>query len=157
MHKFYGKGPAFAGLQHTAGTVELQESDTMIMLASATHPRDSAAHEGAIEVLAREAHVPIEQVAQLYTRELAVLTAGARITGFLTILTTRKVREILRQGRHPVRTPAGVDTPAEDGAERWLSHRAEPVRDRRRAEETSPSAYGYPHRAKGDVNEGFTL
>jgi len=119
------------------------------MLASATHPRDSAAHKGAIEALAREAHVPIEQVAQLYARELAVLTAGARITGFLTILTTRTVREILRQGRHPVCVPAGVDAPAEDGAELWLSHRTEPVRDRRRAEEMSPSAYSYPHRAEG--------
>jgi len=29
----------------------------MTMLASATHPRDSAAHESAIEALAREAHV----------------------------------------------------------------------------------------------------
>ena len=63
------------------------------MLASATQPHNSAAHEGAIEALAREAHVPIEQVAQLYAHELAILTAGARITGFLTILTTRKVRE----------------------------------------------------------------
>ena len=78
-----------------------------------------------------------------------MLAVGARITGFLTILTTRKVREILRQDRHPVRTPAGVDTPAEDGAERWLSHRTEPVRDRRRAEEVSPSAYSSPHRAEG--------
>ena len=114
----------------------------MTLLASATHPHNSAAHEGAIEALAREAHVPIEQVAQLYAHELAVLTAGARITGFLTILTIRKVREILRQGRHhPVRTPVGVDAPAEDGAERWLSHRTEPVRDRRRVEGTSPSTY----------------
>jgi Protein of unknown function (DUF3562) len=54
-------------------------------------------HERAIEALAREAHVPIDQVAQLYEHELAVLTVDARITGFLTILTTRKVREILRQ------------------------------------------------------------
>ena len=149
MHKFYGNGPAFAGLQRTAGTFEPHESDTMTMLASATHPHHSAAHEGTIEALAREAHVPIEQVAQLYAHELAVLTAGARITGFLTILTTRAVREILRQGRHPVRAPAGVDAPAEDGAEGWPSHRTEPGRDRRRAEETSPSAYGYPHRAEG--------
>jgi len=119
------------------------------MLASATQPHNSVAHEGAIEALAREAHVPIEQVAQLYAHELAVLTAGARITGFLTILTIRKVHEVLRQGRHPVRTPAGVDAPVEDGAERWLSHRTEPGRDRRRAEETSPSAYGYPNRTEG--------
>src|SRR5687768_10820817 len=137
MHKFYGNGLAFAGFQHTAGTFEPHESDTMTLLASATHPHNSAVHEGAIEALAREAHVPIEQVAQLYAHELAVLTAGARITGFLTILTTRKVREILRQGRHSVRTPVGADALAEDGAERLLSHRTEPVRDRRRAEELS--------------------
>jgi Protein of unknown function (DUF3562) len=149
MHKFYGNGPAFVGLQHTAGIFEPHESDTMTLFASATHPRGSAAHEGAIEALAREAHVPIAQVTQLYARELAVLTAGARITGFLTILTTRTVRKILRHGRHSVRTPAGVDAPVEDGAERWLSHRTEPVRDRGRAEETSPSAYGYPHRTEG--------
>jgi len=149
MPKFYGNGLAFAGLQHTAGTFEPHESNTMTMLASAMHPHNSAAHEGAIEALAREAHVPIEQVAQLYAHELAVLTAGARITGFLTILTTRTVREILRQGRHLVRAPAGVDTPAEDGAELWLRHRTEPVRDRRRAEEMSPSAYSSPHRAEG--------
>jgi hypothetical protein len=50
-----------------------------------------------------------------------------------------------------VRVPAEADAPAEDGAERWLSHRTEPVWDRGRAEETSPSAYGYPHRAKGGL------
>ena len=149
MPKFYGNGLAFAGPQHTAGTFEPHESDTMTMFASATHLHNSAAHEGAIEALVREAHVPIAQVAQLYARELAVLTAGARITGFLTILTTRTVREILRQGRHPVRAPAEVDAPADDGAELWLNHRTEPVRDRTRAEEMSPSAYSYPHRAEG--------
>jgi uncharacterized protein DUF3562 len=40
--------------------------------------------------------VSIDQVAQLDERELAALKVGARITGFLTILTIRKVREILR-------------------------------------------------------------
>jgi len=64
MPKFYGNGLAFAGLQHTAGTFEPHESNTMTMLASATHPHNSAAHEGAIKALAREAHVPIEQVAE---------------------------------------------------------------------------------------------
>src|SRR5438128_11249920 len=128
MHKFYGNGPAFAGLQRTTRTFEPHESNTMTMLASAMHPHNSAAHEGAIEALAREAHVPIEQVAQLYAHELAVLTAGARITGFLTILTTRAVREILRQGRHPVGAPAGVHAPAAAGAVGWPSHRTAPGR-----------------------------
>jgi hypothetical protein len=122
----------------------------MTLFASAIHPRDSTAHEGAIEALARESHVPIEQVAHLYARELAVLTAGARITGFLTILTTRKVREILRHGRHPVSTPAVVAAPADDGAERWRSHHTAPVQDRRSAEEMAPSAYSSPRRAEGD-------
>jgi len=75
----------------------------MNRLSSSTHPRESATQERAIEALARQSHVPLDQVAQLYTHELAVLEVGARITSFLTILTIRKVREILRQRSHPVR------------------------------------------------------
>lgn len=52
-----------------------------------------------------QSHVPFDHIAQLYERELAVLTARARITDFLTILMTRKVREILRQRNHVARTP----------------------------------------------------
>ena len=68
----------------------------MNRLSLSTHPRESSTHERAIEDLARQSHVSIDQVAQLYERELAALKVGARITGFLTILTIRKVREILR-------------------------------------------------------------
>jgi hypothetical protein len=75
----------------------------MNRLSSSTHPHESSAHERAIEALARESHVSIDHVAQLYEHELAVLKAGARITSFLPILTIRKVREILRQRRHPAR------------------------------------------------------
>jgi Protein of unknown function (DUF3562) len=78
----------------------------MNRLASSMHAHESSSHERAIEALAREAHVPIDQVAQLYERELAVLTVGARITGFLSILTIRKVRDILRQRSHPAGAPA---------------------------------------------------
>jgi hypothetical protein len=76
---------------------------------SDTPLHDSTVHARDIEVLAREAHVPLDDVAQLYARELAALTAGARITSFLPILTTRKVRAILRQRCHPHRIPATVD------------------------------------------------
>jgi hypothetical protein len=69
----------------------------MNRLSSTTHPRKSSTHERAIEALARESHLPIDQVAQLYEHELTGLKVGARVTSFLTILTTRKVREILRQ------------------------------------------------------------
>jgi hypothetical protein len=75
----------------------------MTTLSSFTPPHERSSHERAIEALARESHVPIEQVAQLYEHELAGLKVGARITSFLTILTTRKVREILRQRSHPAR------------------------------------------------------
>jgi hypothetical protein len=90
----------------------------MNRLSSSTHPRESSTHERAIEDLARQSHVSINQVAQLYERELAALKVGARITGFLTILTIRKVRELLRQRRHPARTPEApapreVDTRAQ--------------------------------------------
>lgn len=87
-------------------------------LFASTHPYESATHERAIEALAQQSHVSIAQVTQLYKRELAALKVGARITGFLTILTTRKVRELLRQRSHPARTPEApapreVDTRAQ--------------------------------------------
>jgi hypothetical protein len=68
---------------------------------SSTHPRESFGRERAIEALARQFQVPIDHVVQLYEREFAMLTGSARITSFLTILTARKVREILRQRSHP--------------------------------------------------------
>jgi hypothetical protein len=79
---------------------------------TSTHPRESSTHERAIAALTQQFHVPIDHVAQLYERELAVLTAGARVTSFLTILTIRKVREILRQRSHPWRAPEAL-TPRE--------------------------------------------
>ena len=51
-----------------------------------TPPHDSPVHARDIEILAREAHVPLDDVAQLYARELAALTAGARITSVLPYL-----------------------------------------------------------------------
>ena len=50
----------------------------------------------AIEFLAQESQVPINEVAQLYEDERAGLEVGARITGFLPIFAIRKVREMLR-------------------------------------------------------------
>ena len=73
----------------------------MHRLSSSTQPGGSATHERAIAILAHQSHVPLDHVTRLYERELAALTVSARITGFLTILTTRKVREILRQRRYP--------------------------------------------------------
>ena len=51
----------------------------------------------AIEFLARESQVPINEVARLYEDERAALEVGARITGFLPIFAIRKIRELLRR------------------------------------------------------------
>ena len=72
----------------------------------------SPGHARDIEALAREAQVPLADVAQLYAREWAALTARAHITSFLPILVTRKVRAILRQRYHSRRVPAAVEAPA---------------------------------------------
>ena len=50
-----------------------------------------------IEHLAREAQVPVDEVAQLYVEVRAELAAGARITSFLGIFAIRNVRKVLRQ------------------------------------------------------------
>jgi len=54
-------------------------------------------HERAIEFLAQESHVPINVVSPLYKAEWAKLAIGARITAFISILTMRNVRRLLRQ------------------------------------------------------------
>jgi len=78
-----------------------------------SHPTPTPAHASAVaqrdvEALAREAHVPLDTVAQLYAREWAALAAQARITTFLPILTTRKVRTILHQQPSPAGVPGAV-------------------------------------------------
>ena len=53
-------------------------------------PAGRSTHERAIEALARAAHVLTAHVAQLYAHALIGLTGGARISGFLTILTPQQ-------------------------------------------------------------------
>lgn len=60
----------------------------------------------AIELLARESRLPINEVAQLYEDERAGLAVDARITRFLPILALRKVRALLRQRSIGIRAPA---------------------------------------------------
>ena len=54
-------------------------------------------HQRAIEFLAHESHVPINVVSPLYQAEWAKLEIGARITAYISILTMRNVRRMLRQ------------------------------------------------------------
>jgi uncharacterized protein DUF3562 len=51
----------------------------------------------AIEFLAQESQVPINEVAQLYEEARAKLEVGARIRSFLGIFAFRNVRKMLRQ------------------------------------------------------------
>ncbi len=67
-------------------------------------PSKRSHQQRAIEFLARESRVPIDEVARLYEDEWAELEDGARITRFLAIFTTRNVREMLR--RRSVGRPA---------------------------------------------------
>jgi hypothetical protein len=63
---------------------------------SADHSKGSH-QQRAIEFLAQESQVPINEAAQLYEDERAELEVGARLTGFLPIFAIRKVREMLRR------------------------------------------------------------
>lgn len=54
-------------------------------------------HQRAIEVLAAESQVPVNEVAQLYEDARAELEAGARVRSFLGIFALRKVRNTLRE------------------------------------------------------------
>jgi hypothetical protein len=69
-------------------------------------PSKKSLQQRAIELLARESQAPIDEVTRLYEDEWAELEDGARITGFLAILTTRNVREMLRRRSTGKRLPA---------------------------------------------------
>jgi len=63
-------------------------------------------HERAIEFLAQEAHVPIHVVKPLYKAEWTRLAIGARVTAYLSILTMRNVRRMLRQQGYVLDIPS---------------------------------------------------
>jgi hypothetical protein len=57
----------------------------------------STLHRAAIESLAQESSLSIEIVREIYETELSSLQSAARVTQFLPLITSRKVREVLRQ------------------------------------------------------------
>ena len=59
----------------------------------------------AIEFLAKESQMPIDEVARLYEDKRAELAVGARLAGFVPIFAIRKVREMLRQRSTGTRPP----------------------------------------------------
>jgi len=60
----------------------------------ADHGKESH-HQRAIESLAEESQVPVNEVARLYEDARAELETGARIRNFLGIFALRKVRKTL--------------------------------------------------------------
>jgi hypothetical protein len=50
-----------------------------------------------LEAISRETRAPIDEIERVYDEEFAALAADARITQFLGVLTTRRVRLKLRQ------------------------------------------------------------
>ena len=60
-------------------------------------PPVEPSHVYAIDALVVETDRPLEEVAEMYLRELARLRVGARIEDYLVLLTSRHVREALRR------------------------------------------------------------
>jgi hypothetical protein len=57
---------------------------------------DSNKHDVAKEALAEETHTSVDEVAKLYDEEFSTLAAKAKITQFLGVLVSRRVRLKLR-------------------------------------------------------------
>ena len=55
----------------------------------------------AIDQLAQKTRHPAKKVKRIYAAVLTRLRSGARIQGFLTLLTSKKVRDILRKTGTP--------------------------------------------------------
>jgi hypothetical protein len=55
----------------------------------------------AIDQLAQKTGHPMEEVKKIYGDVLARLRSGARIQNFLTLLASKKVRDILRETGNP--------------------------------------------------------
>jgi hypothetical protein len=53
-------------------------------------------HARAIKTLARDLKSPEAQISQIYELELEKLKVDARVKEFLTVLVSRRIREILR-------------------------------------------------------------
>ncbi|MBI3802983.1 MAG: DUF3562 domain-containing protein [Nitrospirae bacterium] len=58
--------------------------------------KEQARHFSAKQRLARELRIPLEEIGALYERILKELRKQARIKEFLSILVSRRVRDLLR-------------------------------------------------------------
>jgi hypothetical protein len=58
---------------------------------------NSKNHQTSKEAIAEETHTSIDEVDKIYEQELRLLASDARITQYLGVLTTRRVRAKLRK------------------------------------------------------------
>ena len=54
-------------------------------------------HQSSKEAIAEETHTSMDEVEKIYEQELTLLASDARITQYLGVLTTRRVRARLRK------------------------------------------------------------
>jgi hypothetical protein len=67
-------------------------------MATPTHAFASTKnHQTSKEAIAKEMHTSIDEVEKIYEQELTQLSSGAKITQFLGVLTTKRVRMRLRK------------------------------------------------------------
>lgn len=62
-------------------------------------PSMAATHRRAIQTLAERSHASFEVVEGMYGHELSELRSHARITQYLPLLASRRVRDLLRHSR----------------------------------------------------------
>jgi hypothetical protein len=71
----------------------------------------SKSQQTTVKDMAAEARVPVELVADAYRRELTELKRTARITQYLPVLASRRVRRRLRTLDRPVRPDTAEKSP----------------------------------------------
>ena len=66
-------------------------------MATPTRAFNSKNHQTSKEAIAEETHTSIDEVDKIYEQELRLLSSDAKITQYLGVLTTRRVRAKLRK------------------------------------------------------------
>ena len=67
-------------------------------MATPTHAfANTKNHQTSKEAIAKETHTSIDEVEKIYEQEMTLLASEAKITQYLGVLTTRRVRARLRK------------------------------------------------------------
>jgi hypothetical protein len=66
-------------------------------MASLIRPSHNSNHRAATEAIAKETETDVEVVQEIYDQELSTLATDAKITQYLGVLTSRRVRLLLRK------------------------------------------------------------